>query len=109
MDEDGAGEAGHGQAQPVEVADAGLFSSDNLTLVEQDAAHYIVGARLKNQVKGLKERILNTGRYRRITGSDRRVGVFRTPEGRWLMMTHCPRRARKDAHDQDRAIRKLKK
>lgn len=102
-------EAGHGPAQPVVVADAGLFSKDNLTLMEQDGARYIVGARLKNQVKGVKERILDTGRYRRIPGSDRRVGVFRNPEGRRLVVTHCPRRARKDAHDRDRAIRKLKK
>lgn len=102
-------QGGQTGAQPVVVADAGLFSGDNLTLMEEEGARYIVGAQLKNQRRGLKEKILDTGRYRRIADSDRRVGVFRTPEGRRLVVTHCPGRARKDSYDRNRAIRKLKK
>lgn len=101
-------ELGLEKAEPVMVADAGLFNRDNLQAMEKDGTRYIVGARLKNQNKALKEKIVNVDRYR-WTGDGRRVGVFRTAQGRRLIVTWCPRRARKDAHDRDKAIRKLTK
>ena len=48
----------------VYVADAGMFSKDNLDELEAHNCVYIVGAKLKNLTQAMMDRIVKTSRYR---------------------------------------------
>ncbi|MDE0000635.1 MAG: IS1634 family transposase [Rhodospirillaceae bacterium] len=100
----------HTAAEAVCVADAAMFGRENLSALEAAGHRYIVGARLRNLPGALKARILNVARYRALPGAEagRKVGVFRH-RGRRLLVAYSPRRARKDAADRQRAVRKLLK
>ena len=100
----------HSAAEAVCVADAAMFGRENLSALEAAGHRYIVGARLRNLPGALKERILNVARYRALPGAEagRKVGVFRHRDRR-LVVAYSPRRARKDAADRQRAVRKLLK
>ncbi len=93
-------------ARAVIVADAGMFSKDNLAALEAQDCRFIVGARLRNLPQALTARVLGTSRYRRVAGSELKVGVFRHG-GRRLVVSWSAKRARKDAHDRRRAVAKL--
>lgn len=98
----------HAGAEAVCVADAGMFSHGNLSELEAAGHRYIVGARLRGLPKALKDRILDVGRYRRVEGGEAggKVGVFRH-RGRRIVVAYSPKRARKDAADRQRAVRRL--
>ncbi len=92
------------------VADAGMFNKDNLKemeALEKKNFEYIVGARLKNMPKDLKEEILNHNNYKKID-EDYKIGSFQY-KGRKLVVSYSAARARKDAHDRYKAIERLKK
>lgn len=97
-------------AQAVCVADAGMFSHENLAELEAQGHRYLVGARLRNLPKALKARVLKRERYRRMPGGEAglRVGVFRH-RGRRIVVSYSPKRAKKDAGDRRRAVRRLLK
>jgi len=46
--------------KPIVVADAGLLSKENVKALEANGYEYILGARVKNESKGIKEKILAT-------------------------------------------------
>ncbi|MBC8552799.1 MAG: IS1634 family transposase [Candidatus Brocadiales bacterium] len=94
----------------VYVADAGMFNKDNLAeleILQEQGFQYIVGARLKNMPKKLKEEILNQDNYKEIS-SGHRIARFNY-NGRELIVSHSAERASKDMHDRKKAIEKLKK
>ena len=93
-------------ARAVIVADAGMFSKDNLAALEARDCRFVVGARLRNLPQALTARVLRTSRYRGVAGSELKVGVFRHG-GRRLVVSWSAKRARKDAHDRRRAVAKL--
>ena len=71
----------------------------------------VMGRRLTAPVCGTQQqaltaRVLGTSRYRRVAGSELKVGVFRHG-GRRLVVSWSAKRARKDAHDRRRAVAKL--
>ena len=43
------------------VADRGLFSEDNLQILEQSGLEYVVGAKLKTQARVIKEPLIKSG------------------------------------------------
>ncbi|MBI5400766.1 MAG: IS1634 family transposase [Candidatus Yonathbacteria bacterium] len=92
------------------VADAAMFSRDNLAALEAlDERHieYIIGARLHNLPKALTAQMLDEANYREI-GLGHRIGRF-AYGGRTLLVSWTEARAKKDAHDRDRAIERTKK
>lgn len=102
------------------VADRGLFSEDNLKLLEEKKLKYIVGARIKNMSKKLTDDILNTDNYKSIELShhqskkseekiQQRVAIFNYTETRKLVVHYSSKRAFKDAADRDKSIEKLRK
>jgi len=90
------------------VAGAGMFSERNLAALESRGHGYIVGARLRQLPKALKERVLNTGRYRQAPGEEAggKVGVFRH-KGRRIVVTYSSRRAARDMHLRQEAVKRL--
>ncbi len=94
------------------VADAGMISRENRQALEQRGTPYILGARLKSCRVALKRQILDLDAYAP-WGRDRhaeqlgRIRAISDGDAR-LVVTHSPRRARKDAHQRERQIERLR-
>jgi transposase len=102
------------------VADRGLLSEENLSLLEKKKFKYIVGARIKNVPKKLQDIILNEENYRSLDikwntnkkqkeSPLQRIAVFEEKQGRQLIVHYHSERAKKDTHDRSKAIEKLYK
>lgn len=92
----------------VVVADRGMLSKDNLESLEAAGIDYIVGARLKQLPAKLQTTLLDLSGY-----AEMEDGVQRCMElqhgTRRVIVSYCPKRARKDGHERDKALRKLLK
>ena len=85
------------------VADSGLMSSDNINELETEGCKYIIGSRIKNESEAVKRRILSFAREN---------GVMREIDkgnGRRLLVGYSENRAKKDAHNREKGIRRLEK
>jgi transposase len=92
------------------VADSALFSKDNLKEIEKLEDHgieYIVGARLKNLPQKLQAQVLNKNNYVTVKEGCA-VSAFEYSD-RQLIVNYSAKRAKKDAHDRERAIERLTK
>jgi len=89
------------------VADSGLLSKDNLAVIENSEKQYIVAARLKNQPESIKKQILDKGSYQQ--GDHMLIKEIALPGERRLLVNYTEKRARKDAHDRQKALAKLQK
>lgn len=89
-------------SKPIVVADAGLLSNDNIIALEQNGYEYILGARIKNENKQIKQQILsssfNDGDYIVIKKSNSK-----------LIVSYSIKRAAKDAHNRNRGLQRLEK
>lgn len=98
------------------VADAALMNNINLKELDQRSIKYIIAARIKNADKETKSTILETDSYeiiKTITNNDGskdqiKAKVIDLKEDQ-LVAYHCSKRARKDEHDRDKALEKIKK
>lgn len=88
--------------KPIIVADAGLLSNDNIKVLEESGYEYILGARIKNENKEIKEKILSAGL------SNGEYLVIKKPQHK-LIVQYSDNRARKDAHNRERGLRRLEK
>ncbi len=89
------------------VADSGLLSKDNLALLEESKKQYIVAARLKSQPESIKLQILDKESYQ---PSDQMLFKDIALSGtRRLLVNYTAKRARKDAHDRQKALVKMQK
>ena len=90
--------------KPVVVADAAMLSSKNLRRLEEAAYPFIVGARLRNESEELQQEIL-----RRSAGiKNGESFVIEKLNGHRLIVSYSDRRAKKDAHNRKKGLRKLK-
>lgn len=89
--------------KPVVVADSGLLSKDNIKALQKDKYEYILGARLKNETKNIKEKILETklknGQIKNIKKDDKTR----------IIISYSDKRAKKDAHNRERGLKRLEK
>ena len=93
----------------VYVADAGMFNRDNLKefeTLDEEKMTYIVGARIKNMPKGIQKEILDTNNYQTIDDNTK-VATFEY-EGKKLLVSHSLKRAKKDKHEREKGIEKLR-
>lgn len=94
----------------VYVADSGMFNSANLKELdelEEYDFNYIVGARIKNLTKSIKEKIINRDNYQELN-ADKEIARFSLDNGRKLIVTYSRKRAKKDKADREKGIKKLK-
>jgi len=92
------------------VADRGLLSSVNLDYLESSGFDYVVGARLRSLSKQQQEAILAFQDYQPSPyESDTKFANFETENNRRLIVHYNDTRARKDAHEREKAIDKLRK
>lgn len=89
--------------KPIIIADAGLLSGDNIKALEKEGYEYILGARIKNESEQIKEKILssklNNGQYT----------IIEKAQNTTLIVQHSDNRARKDAHNRERGLKRLEK
>lgn len=91
-----------GLSKPVIVADAGLLSNANIKALTQNGYEYILGARIKNEDSPTIEKILS---------ADLQNGQYisiEKPQHR-LIVHYSQSRAKKDAHNRQRGMKKLEK
>lgn len=89
--------------KPIVVADAGLLSKDNIEALEKMEYQYIIGARLKNESRKIKEQILAKNLR------DQQIVTIRTLSNKRLIVSYSSKRARKDEHNRRRGLKRLEK
>ena len=92
------------------VADSGLLSRENITLMETEKLEYIVGARLKSLSVKWQNKILDHTDYTKHVKDEEtlRITEFQYNKNRRLIVTHSDKRALKDSTDRNKAIESLK-
>ncbi len=87
--------------KPIVVADSGLLSNKNIEALEEKSYQYIIGARIKNESKSIKKRILKT------TLIDGQLKSIKKSDNTRLIIGYSDKRARKDARNRERGLRRL--
>lgn len=85
------------------VADSGLMNNANIAEFESNGYKYIIGAKIKNESKKIKEWILEQPKV------DCRMVEYDKGNGQRLLVGYTDDRARKDAYNRDKGIRRLEK
>ncbi len=85
------------------VADSGLMNTANLTELETLGYKYIIGARIKNMDKSTQEWILSQPKR------DKEMVVHSYENGRRLLVGYTDDRAKKDAYNRNKGIKRLEK
>ena len=89
--------------KPVVIADSGLLSNRNIKALESAGYEYILGARIKNESEGIKEKILATEFSDGMTVSMEKSANTR------LIVNYSVFRAKKDAYNRKRGLARLEK
>jgi transposase len=89
--------------KPIVVADAGLLSKNNISILKGEGYKYIIGARIKNETQLIKNKIVG---YKWTDGQGR--NITRDPDRR-LIVTYSDKRAAKDAYNRRRGLQRLEK
>lgn len=95
--------AKYGLENFIVVADSGLMNNANIAELEAHGYKYIIGAKIKNESAEVREWILSQPRH------DRRMAEYDKGGGRRLLIGYTEDRARKDAYNRDKGIRRLEK
>ena len=85
------------------VADSGLMNGDNIAELEANGYKYIIGAKIKNESGKIREWILRQPKI------DKRMVEYDKGGGRRLLVGYSDDRARKDAYNREKGIRRLEK
>lgn len=91
--------------KPVVVADAAMLRKANLDALDGEQYPFIVAARIRNEAQAMQEEIL-----RRCAGlQDGQCIEIQHEKDRRLIVAYSDKRARKDAHNRQRGLAKLRK
>ncbi len=85
------------------VADSGLLSTLNINGLQEKGYEFILGARIKNECKEIKEKILSL----QLENGQSSV-IDKEPPLR-LMLSYSDKRAKKDRHNREQGLMKLEK
>ena len=85
------------------VADSGLMNNDNISDLEANGYKYIIGAKIKNESRKIQEWILEQPK------TDKQMVEYNKGNGQRLLVGYIEDRARKDAHNREKGIRRLEK
>ncbi len=91
--------------KPVVIADAALLSQKNLKNLSQQQYSFIIAGRIKNENNQLKAKILKKAK-----GLENNQGFsIKKEDGNRLVITYSDKRAKKDAFNRKRGLKKLRK
>lgn len=85
------------------VADSGLMNNDNMAELERNGYKYIIGAKIRNESRKIKQWILEQPKI------DCQMVEYDKGGGQRLLVGYTEDRARKDAYNRDKGIRRLEK
>jgi len=89
--------------KPIVVADSGLLSKSNILQLKENNYSFIIGARIKNESAAITQRIIN------INLTDGQFAVIEKGDGLNLHIGYSKKRAKKDAFNRERGLKKLEK
>lgn len=92
-----------GFPKPIVVADAGLLSKENIRDLEEGGYEYILGARIRSQSDEFKEQIAS------LNLSNGNSTSIELTKNRRMVVTMSEDRARKNAADRQRGLKRLEK
>jgi transposase len=92
-------------SKPIVVADSGLLSSKNIQHLEKEGYRYIIGARIKNESKNLRDKILALN----LANKPQKTQIISLEDERKLIVSYSEQRAKKDAHNRKRGLSRLEK
>lgn len=90
--------------KPIVIADAGLLSKNNLQNLRDESYQFILGARIKNESDNIKNQILT--KANKLKDGD--SFTITKSDGLRLVITYSDKRARKDAYNRERGLKKLR-
>lgn len=85
------------------IADSGLLSNDNITMLQQKGYEYILGARIKAETKAIKEKILTL----KLKNGESEI-ITKNNDAR-LIISYSKSRESKDRNNRERGLKKLEK
>lgn len=83
------------------VADSGLLSTANVNDLQEKGYEFILGARIKNESKGIKEKILS------LKLANGQSDIIEKETGLRLIISYSQKRAKNDEHNRNRGLQKL--
>ena len=89
--------------QLVIVADSGLLSNQNITELQEKDYEFILGARIKNENKEIKDKILALN----LKNGDSKI--IEKEDNLRLIISYSDKRASKDKHNRERGLKRLEK
>lgn len=95
----------HSFGRPVVVADAAMLSKDNVQLLDEAKYPFIVAARIRNETHQVQEEILR----RRAGLTNGQSVTINRGDGRRLIVSYSDKRARRDAYNRDKGLKRLEK
>lgn len=93
----------HNLEEFVVVADSGLMNVNNVRELEELGYKYIVGAKIKNESREIKEWVLSQKKQ------DGAFYEYQKTEKCKLILGYSQQRAKKDAYNREKGVRKLEK
>lgn len=91
--------------KPVVVADAAMLSQDNLVALDREKYPFIVAARMRHETAAMQEDILR----RCASLSNGQSVVLEKDNGHRLIVSFSDKRAKKDRHNREKGLRRLRK
>lgn len=85
------------------VADSGLMNNDKIADLEANGYKYIIGAKIRNESRKIQKWILEQPK------ADRQMVEYDKGNGQRLLVGYTEERARKDAYNREKGIRRLEK
>lgn len=89
--------------KPIVVADAGLLSNKNIQALKEKSYTFILGARIKNESKNVKQEINN------FNFQDDQIAKINKSDGTTLFVSYSEKRAKKDKFNRERGLKRLEK
>lgn len=100
----------------VVVADSGLMTKKNVTLLQSGRYKYILGARIRNEAKVIRDWILSRGKQEGVYYEYEKLHAITMPDSKEpqiikerLIITYSASRAKKDADNRKRGVERLRK
>jgi transposase len=91
--------------KPVVIADAAMLSKDNINTLDREKYPFIVAARIRNESEPVQRDIIS----KCLGMSDGQSVVITKEGGHRLIVTYSEKRAKKDAYNRDRGVKRLRK
>jgi len=95
-----------GLEKPIVIADSGLLSQQNIKDLSAKKYEYILGARIKNVKKEVKEQILN---LKLTNGQSSEFVIAEKKATQRLIISYSDKRAKKDRNNREKGLKRLEK